>query len=190
MPCPFVSVFHTSCHYRQSLHSATCPRRKSLQGQRRLYLGECPAQLKSSGSRCRPHSRRMTEKAGRMWLISESTTSHCTSNLWGGTHRAADWRNIAVSRHAGRNAEENPQNYQVGEEMDSVSTDFKAIKGGEGVESWARTIENAKNLKVVEHEKRIRSEPQEKRETKVSGDVNQHKRPQKIFAEARNKSWR
>lgn len=75
------SVLHSPCHYRQSLHSATWPRRKSLQGQSRLYLGECPAQLKRRGSRCRPHSRRTTEKAGRMWLISESTTSHCTSNL-------------------------------------------------------------------------------------------------------------
>lgn len=77
----FLSVFHVFCHYRQSLHSATCPWRKSLQGQRRLYLGECPAQLKSSGSLWRPHSCRTTEKAGKMWLISESTTSHCTSNL-------------------------------------------------------------------------------------------------------------
>lgn len=76
----FLSV-HVFCHYRQSLHSATCPWRKSLQGQRRLYLGECPAQLKSSGSLWRPHSCRTTEKAGKMWLISESTTSHCTSNL-------------------------------------------------------------------------------------------------------------
>lgn len=79
------SVRHVSCHYRQSLHSATWPRRKSLQGQRRLYLGECPAQLKRRGSRWRPHSCRTTEKAGRMWLISESTASHCTSNLRGET---------------------------------------------------------------------------------------------------------
>lgn len=77
------SVLPVSRHYRQSLHSATWPRRKSLQGQRRLYLGECPAQLKRRGSRWRPHSCRTTEKAGRMWLISESTTSHCTSNLRG-----------------------------------------------------------------------------------------------------------
>lgn len=76
-----VTVLHLSRHYRQSLHSATWPRRKSLQGQRRLYLGECPAQLKRRGSRWRPHSRRTTEKAGRMWLISESITSHCTSKL-------------------------------------------------------------------------------------------------------------
>lgn len=80
-----LSLLHLFHHCRQSLHSATWPRRKSLQGQRRLYLGECPAQLKRRGSRWRPHSRRTTEKAGRMWLISESTTSHCTSNLWGET---------------------------------------------------------------------------------------------------------
>lgn len=77
----FLLIPHMACHYRQFLHSATWPRRKSLQGQRRLYLGEWPAQLKSRGSRWRPHSCRTTENAGRMWLISESTTSHCTSNL-------------------------------------------------------------------------------------------------------------
>lgn len=74
-----------SHHYKQSLQRATCPRRKSLQGQRRLYLGEWPAQLNSKGSLWRLHSRRITENAGRMWLISESTTSHCTSNLRGKT---------------------------------------------------------------------------------------------------------
>lgn len=79
----FLTVLHLSRHYKQSLHSATWPRWKSLQGQRRLYLGECPAQLKRRGSRWRPHSRRTTEKAGRMWLISESITSHCTFNLRG-----------------------------------------------------------------------------------------------------------
>ncbi len=82
-----VPVLHVSHYYRQSLHSATWPRRKSLQGQRRLYFGENPAQLKRRGSRWRPHSRRSTEKAGRMWLISESTTSHCTSNLPGETDK-------------------------------------------------------------------------------------------------------
>ena len=35
-----MSAPHMPCHYRQSLHSATCPWRKSLQGQSRLYLGE------------------------------------------------------------------------------------------------------------------------------------------------------
>lgn len=83
-----VCVLRPSPHYRQSLHKATWPRRKSLHGQRRLYLGECPAQLKRRGSCWRPHSRRTTEKAGRMWLTSESTTSHCTFNLRGGKRRA------------------------------------------------------------------------------------------------------
>lgn len=102
--CPFTphqsmsnssaSVLRLSCHYRQSLHSATWPRRKSLQGQRRLYLGECPAQLKRRGSRWRPHSRRTTEKAGRMWLISESTTSHCTSNLGSETEEQRSVHNL------------------------------------------------------------------------------------------------
>lgn len=81
----FFSVLTFSVLYKQSLHSATWPRRKSLQGQMRLNFGECPAQLKRSGSRWRPHSRRTTEKAGRTWLISESTTSHCTSSLRGET---------------------------------------------------------------------------------------------------------
>lgn len=82
VPSPLDAFSHPpSCHHRQSLQSATCPRRKSLQGHRRLYLGEYPAQLKRRGSRWRPHSRRSTEKAGRMWLISESIMSHCTSNL-------------------------------------------------------------------------------------------------------------
>lgn len=102
--CPFpprhsasnssASVLHVPGHYRQSLHSATWPWRKSLQGQRRLYLGECPAQLKRRGSRWRPHSRRTTEKAGRMWLISESTTSHCTSSLRGETERQRSKNNM------------------------------------------------------------------------------------------------
>lgn len=84
--CYYV-VLTFSVLYKQSLHSATWPRRKSLQGQMRLNFGECPAQLKRSGSRWRPHSRRTTEKAGRTWLISESTTSHCTSSLRGETER-------------------------------------------------------------------------------------------------------
>lgn len=95
---PFPSVLF--CH-RQSLHSATWPRRKSLQGQRRLYLGEYPAQLKRRGSRWRPHSRRSTENAGRMWLISESIMSHCTSNLRDGTEKQRSERSDDIKHLIG-----------------------------------------------------------------------------------------
>lgn len=92
---PSATLSRPFCH-RQSLHSATWPRRKSLQGQRRLYLGENPAQLKSRGSRWRPHSRPSTENAGRMWLISESIMSHCTSNLRDGTEEQRSERSHQI----------------------------------------------------------------------------------------------
>lgn len=66
---------------RQSLHSATWPWRKSLQGQIRWCLALTPAQLNSSGSFCWKHSLLSTCTAGNTWFFSASKDSHRALSL-------------------------------------------------------------------------------------------------------------
>lgn len=70
-----------SSGHKHSLHSATCPSRWSLQGQRRWCLALEPAQLNRRGSTWRQHSPCSVEKAGKRWFISDSTPSHWKPSL-------------------------------------------------------------------------------------------------------------
>lgn len=165
---PFPPSF---CH-RQSLHSATWPRRKSLQGQRRLYLGEYPAQLKRRGSRWRPHSRRSTENAGRMWLISESIMSHCTSNLRDGTEKQRSERSNEIKHLIGgilqrvKTNREQKNNFfeieskgnrwklELSQEKNTFTARKTLIWKKNGKNLWEKTFETKRNIAgVTEKEK-------------------------------------